>query len=101
MRQMPTEDKLFKVIWLSSNQKPYFPNGIESSLICFGSIFFLQKVDTIWKSVMMSVEDSANAVKTASQAGLLEKLNSCTIILDKIVKGLNAYLEKKRLFFPR
>ena len=37
----------------------------------------------------------------ASIGGLLEKLVGSNNLLDKINKGLNAYLEKKRLFFPR
>ena len=32
---------------------------------------------------------------------LLEKLRDAVGLLDLIMKGLNAYLEKKRLFFAR
>lgn len=40
-------------------------------------------------------------LSATSLTGLLEKLQNCNELLDKIMKGLNAYLEKKRLFFPR
>ncbi|XP_073520473.1 dynein axonemal heavy chain 12-like [Phyllobates terribilis] len=42
-----------------------------------------------------------NALSATSLTGLLEKLQDSNVLLDKIMKGLNAYLEKKRLFFPR
>lgn len=40
-------------------------------------------------------------LSATSLAGLLERLQDSNNLLDKIMKGLNAYLEKKRLFFPR
>ena len=40
-------------------------------------------------------------IVAATASGLLEKLQESNGLLEKINKGLNAYLEKKRLFFPR
>ena len=40
-------------------------------------------------------------IVAASMVGLLERIKESNGLLDKINKGLNAYLEKKRLFFPR
>lgn len=60
-----------------------------------------KKVDATWRSIMSELGAQVNAVETASKPGLYEKLQDCTALLDRINKGLNAYLEKKRLFFPR
>jgi dynein heavy chain len=36
-----------------------------------------------------------------SYSGMYEKLRDSNILIEKINRGLNSYLEKKRLFFPR
>ena len=43
----------------------------------------------------------SQVLAATSQPGLFDKLRGSNDLLDKILKGLNAYLEKKRLFFPR
>uniref|UniRef100_A0A8C7T925 Dynein axonemal heavy chain 12 n=1 Tax=Oncorhynchus mykiss TaxID=8022 RepID=A0A8C7T925_ONCMY len=62
-----------------------------------------QTVDKHWKEVMRHcVKDpKVGQLLATSLPGLLERLQDSNNLLDKIMKGLNAYLEKKRLFFPR
>lgn len=61
---------------------------------------FLQ-VDKNWKEVMRHTVRDPKVLAATSLPGMFEKLNTSNELLDKILKGLNAYLEKKRLFFPR
>eukprot|EP00731_Ephydatia_muelleri_P021583 Em0014g174a len=61
---------------------------------------FLQ-VDKMWKDVMKNTVREPKVLVASALPGLLEKLRGANDMLDKIMKGLNAYLEKKRLFFPR
>ncbi|XP_010215324.1 PREDICTED: dynein heavy chain 12, axonemal [Tinamus guttatus] len=58
-------------------------------------------VDRYWKDIMKYCAKDPKVLTATSLTGLLEKLQNCNELLDKIMKGLNAYLEKKRLFFPR
>nr|XP_006252735.1 dynein axonemal heavy chain 12 isoform X3 [Rattus norvegicus] len=60
-----------------------------------------QTVDRHWKDIMKFCAKDPKVLAATSLTGLLEKLQNCNDLLDKIMKGLNAYLEKKRLFFPR
>ncbi|XP_040538200.1 dynein axonemal heavy chain 12 isoform X2 [Gallus gallus] len=60
-----------------------------------------QTVDRQWKDIMKYCAKDTQVLAATSLEGMLEKLQNCNEFLDKIMKGLNAYLEKKRLFFPR
>uniref|UniRef100_A0A670IHN2 Dynein axonemal heavy chain 12 n=1 Tax=Podarcis muralis TaxID=64176 RepID=A0A670IHN2_PODMU len=60
-----------------------------------------QTVDRYWKDIMKYCAKDPKVLAATSLTGLLEKLQNCNELLDKIMRGLNAYLEKKRLFFPR
>uniref|UniRef100_A0A3B4A2Y1 Dynein axonemal heavy chain 12 n=1 Tax=Periophthalmus magnuspinnatus TaxID=409849 RepID=A0A3B4A2Y1_9GOBI len=59
-----------------------------------------QTVDKVWKEVMRHCVKDPKILSATSLPGLLEKLQESNTLLDTIMKGLNAYLEKKRLFFP-
>ncbi|XP_068180564.1 dynein axonemal heavy chain 12 [Antennarius striatus] len=60
-----------------------------------------QTVDKNWREVMTHCIKDPGVLPATSLPGLLEKLQDCNKLLENIMKGLNAYLEKKRLFFPR
>ncbi|XP_018409373.1 PREDICTED: dynein heavy chain 3, axonemal-like [Nanorana parkeri] len=60
-----------------------------------------QTVDFNWRLIMRESVEKANAMRVISQPQMLDKLKEAELLLDDIQKGLNDYLEKKRLFFPR
>uniref|UniRef100_A0A3Q3B332 Dynein axonemal heavy chain 12 n=1 Tax=Kryptolebias marmoratus TaxID=37003 RepID=A0A3Q3B332_KRYMA len=59
-----------------------------------------QTVDKNWKEIMRHCVKDPKVLPATSLPGLLGKLQDSNTYLDSIMKGLNAYLEKKRLFFP-
>ncbi|XP_069092738.1 dynein axonemal heavy chain 6 isoform X2 [Pleurodeles waltl] len=61
---------------------------------------FLQ-VDKSWKEIMRKVNRLPNALRAATQPGLLETFHNNNGLLDEIQKCLEAYLESKRVIFPR
>ncbi|XP_006876041.1 PREDICTED: dynein heavy chain 3, axonemal [Chrysochloris asiatica] len=58
-------------------------------------------VDSYWKSIMSQAVKDARVLMAADQPRMNEKLQEANLLLDDIQRGLNDYLEKKRLFFPR
>ena len=59
------------------------------------------QVDKNWKEVMRHTVKHPKVLEATKLPNIFEKLKGSNDLLDKIMKGLNAYLEKKRLYFPR
>eukprot|EP00741_Cyanophora_paradoxa_P002212 tig00000555_g2144.t1 len=60
-----------------------------------------QAVDKMWRETMKQVIANPHALAVAQIRNLLPKLQEANSMLDVIQKGLNDYLETKRLYFPR
>ena len=58
-------------------------------------------VDGMWRKAMQETFDQPQVMEVAKRDNLLEKFRSANKMLDQIQKGLNDYLEIKRLAFPR
>ncbi|KAF4662797.1 hypothetical protein FOZ61_002166 [Perkinsus olseni] len=71
MRQIPTEGALFK------------------------------DVDVRWREIMEQSKESPAALEVFKQEGMLATLEKSQEQLERVQKGLNDYLESKRLKFPR
>ncbi|XP_023277881.1 dynein heavy chain 6, axonemal [Seriola lalandi dorsalis] len=59
------------------------------------------KVDKSWKEIMARVNKMPSALKAGTQPDLLETFQHNNVLLDEIQKCLEAYLESKRVIFPR
>lgn len=58
-------------------------------------------VDRSWKEIMLESVKDPRALSVINQDRILNKLEYAVSKLESIHKGLNYYLEDKRLYFPR
>ena len=58
-------------------------------------------VDSYWRDIMTEATKNTNCLVATGQPNMLGRLREANVLLEEIQKGLNAYLEKKRLYFPR
>jgi dynein heavy chain len=58
-------------------------------------------VDGTWRESMAATAANPKVTDVAKTPGLVERLKEANVLLELIQKGLNDYLETKRLFFPR
>ncbi|XP_026815944.1 dynein heavy chain 7, axonemal-like [Rhopalosiphum maidis] len=58
-------------------------------------------VDKIWRDLMKDINKTMNILQTVNIGNILQHLKKSYMLLDLVQKGLNNYLETKRLYFPR
>ncbi|XP_072168572.1 dynein axonemal heavy chain 3-like [Diadema setosum] len=58
-------------------------------------------VDSYWRDIMTEAVKDTKALVCTGQPNMLGRLQESNVLLEEIQKGLNDYLEKKRLYFPR
>jgi len=59
------------------------------------------QVDKIWRDIMKNVYADPHVLSVVAIEKMLERLKKSYGLLELIQIGLNDYLERKRLFFPR
>ncbi len=60
-----------------------------------------QSVNKTWREIMQRAADDSHVLKVFEMENLVERLKECNVELELVQKGLNQYLEVKRLYFPR
>eukprot|EP00941_MAST-03F_sp_MAST-3F-sp1_P004511 g4511.t1 len=85
-------------VWLYL--EPIFSSDdINKQMPTEGEMF--RGVDNTWRESMQKTVEEPEVLAVAQRKGLVKRLLKALDVLDQIQKGLNDYLETKRLFFPR
>lgn len=63
--------------------------------------YLMQGADTKWRYIMKGVERTPEILQYTDTEGLLSDLQACNASFNVIEKSLNAYLDSKKLVFPR
>ncbi|GBP05920.1 Dynein heavy chain 7, axonemal [Eumeta japonica] len=58
-------------------------------------------VDKMWREIMKTAYADAHVLEVIQIEKMLDRLRKSNNLLELVQRGLNAYLEKKRLYFPR
>lgn len=100
MQQIPTEGRLFQTV--DKNWKEIMRHCVKDSKVLLRMTKDEKpKQETDFLMIFNFFKTMIQILPATSLPGLLEKLKDSNLLLDNIMKGLNAYLEEKRLFFPR
>lgn len=111
--QMPEEGRKFRIVdgyWKNIITEAvggptvlYEPAGVgppDTRPAGAGSVRGLDLLK-LSRSVLFSQVKDKRVLVATGQDKMLERLLESNVLLDDIQKGLNTYLEKKRLYFPR
>ncbi|XP_067137533.1 LOW QUALITY PROTEIN: dynein axonemal heavy chain 7-like [Centruroides vittatus] len=80
--------------------EPIFSNAdIIKQMPTEGELF--AEVNCIWKEIMIDVAANPLVLMAVGTSNILTIMKNCNKLIDQINRGLNQYLETKRLFFPR
>ncbi|KAH6567387.1 hypothetical protein BASA60_009078 [Batrachochytrium salamandrivorans] len=58
-------------------------------------------MDRTWRRIMSQVKQKPGVIECCSDYKLLDSFRECNKLLELVSKGLSAYLESKRISFPR
>ena len=93
-------------MYVSSNEPPQCGRGLLTQVTYIPSLCLALSCISCCPShcpapYLLLLRPPMQVLEATKMPNLYERLKGSVELLDKIMKGLNAYLEKKRLYFPR